>query len=102
MRSVRTRLERLEHLAEQLQAYPWFDLATWKAETQAGVTLEEQEARRLAEHPHQAGEIRAAFALWRARWAEVAALTDPDDMAGAPGQESDPCADPLGSAASAP
>lgn len=87
MRNARARLDRLEKLAEQYQAAPWFDLATWRAETRAGVTLEEQEARRLAEYPDRAEEIRAAFATWRERRAEVAALADPDDMAGGAGQE---------------
>lgn len=82
MRSLPARIDRLERLAEQYQAAPWFDLATWKAETMAGVPLAEQEARRIAEHPERAEEIRAAFTAWKERRAEVAALAELDDMAG--------------------
>ena len=59
MRNLSQRVRRLEN---QTHVLSWWDLETWKAETTAGLSYDEQQARRLAEYPEHAGEIRQLFA----------------------------------------
>ncbi len=47
-----------------------FDPETWLREREEGISVEEQERRRIAEHPEQAEELHAIYrqiAEWRAR-----------------------------------
>lgn len=62
--------------------FPWFDLEVWKREECEGLSLDEMEARRLAEFPEHAGEIRRYHALWRRRLAELDAVPDDVDTMG--------------------
>ncbi|HHX43142.1 MAG TPA: hypothetical protein GX714_04030 [Chloroflexi bacterium] len=59
--------------------FPWFDLEVWKREECEGLSLDEMEARRLAEYPEHAGEIRRYHALWRKRRAETDGVSDDVD-----------------------
>ena len=68
--SVRRRIEALEYQMSRA-AGEWFDLEIWKAEHAAGVSLDEQERRRLAEYPQHAEQIRAFFSRIRARMAAL-------------------------------
>jgi len=63
-----TLLQRVKRL-EQAQAPGgvWWNLETWQAETAAGVSYDEQETRRLAEHPQHTEEICQLFERVRQR-----------------------------------
>ena len=63
-----TLLQRVKRL-EQAQAPggAWWNLETWQTETASDVPIDEQETRRLAEHPQHAVEIRQLFERVRQR-----------------------------------
>ena len=73
-RSVAARVAHLERTLPRPGG--WFDLDVWRAETEAGVSLAEQERRRVCEHPERAAEIHDYFVTWRERRAELDALVD--------------------------
>ncbi len=73
--TIRRRLQALEARRGQARR-PWFDIAVWKAERAEGVSLAEQERRRLAECPAAAREILGCFATWRQRRADLDALLE--------------------------
>lgn len=70
---IRQRIKRLE---SKLHKSPvaWFSLATWLQEWRDKVILDEQEQRRLAEHPEHEAEIRQQFVKIRKRLLEVELL----------------------------
>lgn len=77
MGSLQTRVSKLEQQRNAARGRRgWFDLEVWKAESAAGVGLDEQERRRLVEYPEFSGEIRANFARRRRRLESVAAMED--------------------------
>lgn len=81
--NLRSRLAKIETAVRAaVGRVPWFSLKTWLREEKAGVPIEEQERRRLAEHPEHAGEIRRYHALWRRRQAELDAVEDFGDTMG--------------------
>jgi len=69
--NLEQRIARLEAMHGQ---HGWFDVATWRAEQADGVTLDEQERRRLIEQPGREAEIREMFARIRRRLAAVEAI----------------------------
>ena len=63
--SLKARLDRLEAKAGANQPRKWLDLEMWKREAREGVSVNEQERRRLAEYPEHAQAIREDFAAAR-------------------------------------